>query len=206
MEDNRGGYIEVLHGGKYYDRTKESKYRGKIPPTIIASKETKNTKKKQKTKKIIMEILKEFPATCGELEQLTKINYQTIFYHLNTEHKKENLVIIGKQGNANVYSVPEKPKFSTFMELYQQALEKWGRTTQLIVAVEEMAELIIEICHDLRGNRGDNSDAISEEIADNEIMLEQLKFTIFKNSFQVMMKKKSKLNRLGKTLEIKEAN
>ena len=64
-----------------------------------------------------------------------------------------------------------------------------------------MAELIIEICHDLRGNRGDNSEELSEEIADNEIMLEQLKHVIFNNSFQVMMKKKSKLNRLRKIVE-----
>jgi len=205
MEEKRGGYLEVLHEGKHYDRTKESKYRGKTPPAIMTSNKTKkvknNEKNNEKTKKIIMDLLKEYPATCKELEEFTKIPYQTIFYHLTTEHKKENLIIIGKQHNAHVYSVPEKPKITTFMELYQKALEKWGRTKQLVVAVEEMAELIIEICHDLRGNRGDNSDAISEEIADNEIMLEQLKHVIFNNSFQVMMKKKSKLNRLRKIVE-----
>ena len=201
MGENRGGYLEVLHEGKHYDRTKESKYRGKTPPAIMTSLNTKKTKNKEKTNKIIMDILQEHPATCRELEKFTNIPYQTIYYHLNTEHKKENLLIIGRQGNANIYSVLEKTKITKFMELYQKALEKWGRTKQLIVAVEEMAELIIEICHDLRGNRSDNSDAISEEIADNEIMLEQLKHVIFNNSFQVEMKKRSKLNRLEKILE-----
>jgi len=197
MEEMGHGYFEKLHEGKHYDRTKESKYRGKTPPTI----HPKKTKKNKKTKQIIMDILKEYPATCRELEQLTKIPYQTIFYHLNTEWKKENLLIIGKQGLANIYSVPEKPKITTFMELYQQALEKWGAELQITTAIEEMSELIKELCHYLRPNRKYNVEAISEEIADVEIMLEQLKFAIFKNSFQVMMKKKSKLNRLKKTLE-----
>ena len=87
------------------------------------------------------------------------------------------------------------------LELYQQALEKWGAEPQITTAIEEMSELTKELCHYLRGNRKNNAESISEEIADVEIMLEQLKFTVFKNSFQVMMKKKSKLNRLGKTLE-----
>lgn len=205
----KNGYFENLHEGKHYDRTKESKYHAKTPLPVQnesnkksdALEKNKKHKKTEKNKDIIMKLLKEYPATCKELEQCTKIPYPTIFYHLSTEHEKGNLIIIGKQHNAYIYSVPEKAKQDATIALYHRALEKWGKTKQLIVAIEEIAELIIEICHDLRGNRGDNSEAISEEIADSEIMLEQLKHVIFNNPFQVMTKKKLKLDRLKKILK-----
>ena len=90
--------------------------------------------------------------------------------------------------------------------VYKLALEKWGRQAQLGMAIEEMAELIQALN---KFNRGKVSlDSISEEIADVEIMMEQLK-EIFGNSTSVNLIKIEKINRLkallqsAKTKEVK---
>ena len=56
--------------------------------------------------------------------------------------------------------------------VYDKALEHYGQTNQLIVAVEELSEAQKEICKILRGDG--NMDHLAEEIADAFIMLEQL--------------------------------
>lgn len=61
--------------------------------------------------------------------------------------------------------------FYTVGEVYRWAIEQNGATHQEIVAIEECAELIQAITHKHRG-RDHN---LAEEIADVEIMLEQLK-------------------------------
>ena len=67
-----------------------------------------------------------------------------------------------------------------------------------VVDFKERAEqLIKEICKHKRGN--DNLDAIAEELADVEIMCEQLRF-IFGFEYRVDEWKKMKLNRLKSTL------
>lgn len=58
-------------------------------------------------------------------------------------------------------------------EVYQKALETWGERAQTMMAIEEMSELIKEICKNFRGRP--NDDAIAEEIADVTIVLEQLR-------------------------------
>jgi hypothetical protein len=83
-------------------------------------------------------------------------------------------------------------------EIYQKAIEVFGIPMQLIMAIEEMSELTKEIIKDLRGKR--NFAHISEEIADIEIMLEQLKI-IYKNADDVNIYKHDKLYRLMNTLE-----
>lgn len=57
--------------------------------------------------------------------------------------------------------------------IYRAALEKWGADAQTLMAFEEMAELQKELSKAARGR--DNREAIAEEIADVEIMLEQMK-------------------------------
>lgn len=60
-------------------------------------------------------------------------------------------------------------------EIVKCAVEKWGKQAQLLMVLEEMAELQKEILKHL--NRGkDNIDEIIDETADVEIMLEQLKY------------------------------
>ena len=60
-----------------------------------------------------------------------------------------------------------------YKETMRRAIRTYGEDAQKAVAIEEMAELQKEICKDLRG--GGHPDHIAEEIADVEIMLEQLK-------------------------------
>lgn len=52
------------------------------------------------------------------------------------------------------------------------AIAHYGTQNQMIVAIEELAELQKEVCKYLRGQG--NVDHLAEEIADAKIMLEQL--------------------------------
>lgn len=81
----------------------------------------------------------------------------------------------------------------------QEAVAAFGKTSQIIVCMEEMAELAKELSKNLRGR--DNDLAIAEEVADVEIMLEQLKL-IFDIRQDVETVKGEKLLRLS--LRIKE--
>ncbi len=58
------------------------------------------------------------------------------------------------------------------MSVLEKAIETYGRDAQLNVAVEELSELIKEICKSKRGSN--NRDNIIEEMADCYIMLDQL--------------------------------
>lgn len=80
---------------------------------------------------------------------------------------------------------------------YKAAVHTYGKTSQLMVAVEEMAELSKELSKNYRGE--DNVSAISEEMADVEIMLEQLKL-IFGNRAEVDIIRADKLFRLSENL------
>lgn len=59
----------------------------------------------------------------------------------------------------------------TEYEILTSAIELYGEKAQEEVAIEELSELIQAICHKHRGREHN----IAEEIADVEIMLEQLK-------------------------------
>ena len=59
------------------------------------------------------------------------------------------------------------------VEVYRAALDKYGEEAQTRMVYEEMAELQKELCKHARGK--DNLDAIAEEIADVEIMIDVLK-------------------------------
>lgn len=56
--------------------------------------------------------------------------------------------------------------------IYKRATEKWGIVAQLIVAIEEMSELIKEISKWFR--RNDNRLEILNELADVLIMMKQV--------------------------------
>lgn len=58
------------------------------------------------------------------------------------------------------------------MKVLERAIKTYGKDMQLTVAVEELSELIKEICKNKRG--ADNRKYIIEEMADCYIMLEQL--------------------------------
>lgn len=81
--------------------------------------------------------------------------------------------------------------------LNYSAVKAYDRTSRLMLAVEEMSELSKELSKNYRGE--DNISAISEEMADVEIMLEQLKI-IFRNRSEVDTVKAEKLCRLSDNL------
>ena len=76
-------------------------------------------------------------------------------------------------------------------ELYKKLLEKY-KDKQIIIAIEELSELQKELCKSLRNNY--NYGNIVEEIADVEIMLEQMKiyFEIKENEIEEMKEIKTK--------------
>ena len=57
--------------------------------------------------------------------------------------------------------------------IYKKAIATYGKALQTDVAIEEMSELIKELCKAQRGKA--DREHIAEEIADVEIMLEQIK-------------------------------
>ena len=83
-------------------------------------------------------------------------------------------------------------------ELYDKALATYGLEKQLIVAIEEMAELQKELTKILRGT-GD-IDHLVEEVADAEIMLEQIRY-FYGLGLSVETVKELKLKRLEKRLQ-----
>lgn len=87
------------------------------------------------------------------------------------------------------------------MSLLQRAIAKYGKDAQMTMVLEEMSELQKEICKLWRGK--DNRDAIAEEVADVEIMLDQLKLML-DIPYQVEQHRQNKLQRLQERLEEKE--
>ena len=79
----------------------------------------------------------------------------------------------------------------------QRAVEAYGKEHQLIICMEEMAELTKELSKNLRGHN--NLQEIAEEVADVEIMLEQVK-VIFDLKEEVSEAKEAKLLRLQKRI------
>ena len=80
-------------------------------------------------------------------------------------------------------------------ELYAKAKDTYGLEAQLIVAIEECSELQKELTKYLRG-KGSRKN-IAEEVADVEIMIEQIRY-FFDLGISVEMVKKIKLERLEK--------
>ena len=83
-------------------------------------------------------------------------------------------------------------------DVYQRAVHTYGETSRLILAVEEMSELTKELSKHTRGRN--NMSAICEEMADVEIMLEQLKI-VFNNRAAVDYHKAHKLQRLADRMD-----
>lgn len=83
-------------------------------------------------------------------------------------------------------------------ELYQSALNKWGIAAQALKAIEEMAELTVNLSKRL--NRLEVSDAeLIDEVADVIIMSEQMALVIGQK--EVEIRKQEKLRRLQTLLD-----
>ena len=87
-------------------------------------------------------------------------------------------------------------------ETFLVAFERFGQPHQLLVAFEEMAELTKAISKAIRYSREGHKNAITEEIADVEIMLEQVKMIFDIDDGDVEMWRLDKIVRLRRTLGI----
>ena len=76
-------------------------------------------------------------------------------------------------------------------QIYKAAMQKWGRSAQVGIAVEEMGELLSALSRHARGRVG--VDAIAEEIADVSICIEQLALAFDVQSVVMEMKERKQL-------------
>lgn len=79
----------------------------------------------------------------------------------------------------------------TEIELFQAALEAWGKEAQLRMLQEECAELIHAVSKHIRGA----PDNIAEEIADVDLMLSEIK-RLFPHYAEIREQKLEKLENL----------
>ncbi len=86
------------------------------------------------------------------------------------------------------------------INVLRQAIATYGPDMQQAIAIEEMAELTKELCKNKRGQN--NFNQVAEEIADVEIMLEQL-ILIHNVGPLVEVHKQNKLKRLQEQLNNK---
>lgn len=84
-------------------------------------------------------------------------------------------------------------------DLYHRAHKLWGTPAQMFMVMEEMSELQKEICKQMRGE--DRTPQIIEEIADVEIMLEQLQHISMIPREAIEKVKLEKLKRLEKLIK-----
>lgn len=82
-------------------------------------------------------------------------------------------------------------------QVMEKAITRYGYKAQMIVAIEELSELQKEICKHLRGE--ENREKLSEEMADAEIMMAQLKIML-SNAGAVETWKGAKLRRLAERM------
>ncbi len=83
-------------------------------------------------------------------------------------------------------------------EILKLAISTYGAEPQIIMVMEEMSELQKELCKSLRGK--DTRKAIAEEIADVQIMLEQM-LILFDCKELCEDEKAFKLRRLAERIE-----
>ena len=86
-------------------------------------------------------------------------------------------------------------------EVCQKALERWGKEAQLLMVLEEMAELQKEILKNLNRNK-DNLVEIIDETTDVLIMLDQLQY-IYGIEKAVIKHAPEKIEKIKARLEIK---
>ena len=90
----------------------------------------------------------------------------------------------------------------TFMDIiFQRAIDLWGEDAQIRMAIEECAELIVQLIKLDRRSNGSEYEDVVNEIADVEIMMAQLRI-IFGDQ-EIDTAKRIKLDKLFKI--IKEA-
>lgn len=89
-------------------------------------------------------------------------------------------------------------------DLYKKAVQKWGKTAQITMAIEECGELVTVLAKRDRCSNGATVDKIIGEMVDVEIMLEQLKLIFADGKFACFtfeIFKRKKLQKLEELLK-----
>lgn len=86
-------------------------------------------------------------------------------------------------------------------ELYERALEVWGKTAQTGMFYEEMGELIVAMNKITRKSNGGTKAEVIEEMADVEIMVGQMMLLFGISRDEVLQIKEQKLQRLHQRLD-----
>ncbi len=90
------------------------------------------------------------------------------------------------------------------MTTLEKAIKTYGKDMQLAVAVEELSELIKEICKNKRGS--DNRNNIIEEMADCYIMIEQIRLIFGISHAEISTRYNEKIERLENRLAERSEN
>lgn len=88
------------------------------------------------------------------------------------------------------------------LKVYQRAIDKWGFRLQLEMAQEEATELALAVRKHIRKNTSESFKHLCEEIADVEIMIEQIRLMHpeFPVDTMICTFKDQKINRLNNRL------
>ena len=84
--------------------------------------------------------------------------------------------------------------------IYKAAVKRWGMIAQMEMAQEEATELALAVRKFTRQPSEDRFKHLAEEIADNEIMIEQMKTMYPKLQAEVNSQMEYKLDRLQKRI------
>lgn len=96
------------------------------------------------------------------------------------------------------------------MNIYKKAFDMWGLKSQLVKLAEECSELSAGVCKYVIKDNDKVFANVIEEIADVEIMIEQVKYSMeskyphMRNSIDLV--KKVKLGRIAERLDNEEKN
>lgn len=87
-------------------------------------------------------------------------------------------------------------------QIFDLCLKKWGLNSQLLMLAEESSELSVATLHLFRVNKGETMENFCEEIADVELMIEEIKYYFRKNSVEqkIAFWRKVKIKKLKKLL------
>ena len=83
-----------------------------------------------------------------------------------------------------------------YTEVYKKAVLRWGKMAQVMMLFEELSELQKSVCHYYRNTKESTIDDVAEEIADTEIMCEQVMQIMGISRDDILYHKKRKLVRL----------
>ena len=85
-------------------------------------------------------------------------------------------------------------------QVLTDAINKWGQSSQVIMAIEELSELSQALCKSFRQD-DINRASVLEEMADVYIMLEQIRMIFCNEEHNLQTEIDIKLRRLQKRLE-----